>query len=151
MKTTSILLATATTILAACSGDPGAGRASGERIVMSAEVQKEGVLYFEVNHPSSVEEVVTAYDAKDTVVFSIDSLSNAAHTQRTITLSSARVSRTQTVAETPVSSTASSDGTIRPQMTKECAQAWRELVRAYGEGDWEDFDFYAESIVAFGC
>jgi hypothetical protein len=152
MKTTSILLATATLILAACSGDPGAGGASdGTRIVMSADVQKEGVQYFEVTHPSSVAEVVTAFDAKGAVVFSIDYLSNAAHTQRTIALSSARVSRTWTMAETPVSSTASSDGTIRPQMTKECGEAFRGLFFAWLTGDWETAAFYAQSLAEFDC
>jgi hypothetical protein len=151
MKTTSILLATVSTILAACSGDPGAGRTAGERIVMSAEVQKEGIQYLEVTHASSEEEVVAAYDAKGAVVFSIDYVSNAAHTQKTITLSSARVSRTRTVAETPVSSTATGNGTIRPEMTKECAQAYEELIVAWITDDSEALEFYEDSIDAFGC
>jgi hypothetical protein len=148
MKTTSILLATAITILAACSGDPSAGSTSGgTRIVMSADVQKEGVQYFEVTHPSSAEEVVTAFDARNAVVFSIDYVSNDARTQRTITVSGVHVSRTRTIPETPV--TASSAATLRPQEKSECDLYYREMVASYDARDWADFDFWADSIIAF--
>ncbi len=149
MKTTLLTLSAAMAILTGCSGGPGTGGSSEpERIVATADIQKEGIDYFEVATASSREQVVTAFDSKGNVVFSVDSVSNAAHTQKTITVTGPHVFHTSTVSETPAPAPSSSLG-VRLQMSKECGYYYRELVVAFVTSSWDDFSFWADSISAF--
>ena len=150
MKTPTLLfVSAAASILAACGGSGTGGSSDIRRIAASAESQKAGVQYFEVANPSSLEQVITAFDEGDGLVFSIDYLSDAARTQRTITVTAPHVFRTRTVSEASSSTPSSGAGGVHLQMTKECGYYYTQLAISFVTGAWDDFDFWAESIDAF--
>jgi hypothetical protein len=150
MKKAAFLLLPATTaILAACGGSSPEGSSGTRRIAATADIQKEGIQYFEVTAPSSQERVLTAYDAKDAAVFSVDYVSDAAHTQRTITLTGPRVFHTWTIAAARPAEQANGANSVHIEMSRECGYYYRELVIAFVTNDWEDFGFWADSISAF--
>jgi hypothetical protein len=148
-KWSFLFVPTAAAILAGCSAGSGTeGSSETRRIEATAEIQREGIRYFEITAPSSEEKVLTAFGAKDDVVFSVDYV-DAPGKQKMITLTGPHVYRSWLRPELQPAAPAKTSIPIHIHLSRECGYYYRELVIAFVTNDWEDFGFWADSISAF--